>query len=139
MQRYVIQLLEMLQEAKSNRPAPRYLELPEEMECLRDVIDLDLSLSEDKYTMESILGIPQMYFPPENRLSDEQIRPLIEGILDLWHEFHYEAVFRKGEFSEREQYTKLVDCWKRTYPLFRGTNGAWYIEMYNYEFDENEE
>ncbi|MDR2466130.1 MAG: hypothetical protein LBD35_01950, partial [Prevotellaceae bacterium] len=90
MQLYVTQLLEMLHEAKQNRPSPRYLELPEEMECLRDVIDLEMSLEEEEHTMESIFGIEQIYLPPENRLSDEQIRLLIDGITDLWHEFHYD-------------------------------------------------
>jgi hypothetical protein len=40
MQKYVTQLLEMLQEAHNNRPAPRYLELPDDMECLRDVSNI---------------------------------------------------------------------------------------------------
>ena len=140
MQKYIEQLAEMLEEAKQNRPSPRYLELPEEMECLRDVIDLEMSLEEDEKTMEAIFGVPQIYFPPENRLSDEQISQLIESITTLWRAFHYEADFRKGEFTEREQYAKLVKCWKETYPLFRGTNGIWHIEMYDYEqyWDEKE-
>jgi hypothetical protein len=140
MQHYVTQLLEMLQEAKQNRPSPRYLELPEEMECLRDVIDMEMSLEEEEHTMESIFGIEQIYLPPENRLSDEQICLLIDGITDLWHEFHYYPVFRRGEFTEREQYAKLVNCWKGTYPLVRGESGTWHIEMYDYEqnWDEDE-
>ena len=140
MQNYVNQLLEMLQEAHANRPAPRYLELPEEMECLRDVIDLEMSFEEDERTMENIFGVPQIYFPPEDRLSDEQIRQLIQGILDLWKVFHYKANFRKGEFTEREQYTKLVNCWKETFPLLRGTNGTCHIKMYDYgtNWDEDE-
>jgi hypothetical protein len=120
MQQYVNQLLEMLQEAHNNRPAPRYLELPEEMECLRDVIDVDMSLEEDEHIMESIFGLLQMYFPSENRLSDSQIKQITGGILDLWHVFHYEADMRKGEFTDREIYTKLVDCWKKHFSLFRG-------------------
>jgi len=139
MQKYVHQLLEMLQEAHVNRPVPRYLELPEEIECLRDIIDMDMSLEEEEQTMESILGIPQIYFPPEEMLSDEQIRMLIQGIIDLWHVFHYEADFRQGEFTEREQYTKLVNCWEKTYPLFRGTSGNCHIEMYDYELNWDEE
>jgi hypothetical protein len=139
MQAYVNQLLEMLQEAHSNRPAPRYLGLSEEMECLRDVIDLDMSLEEDEHTMESIFGLPQMYFPPENRLSDSQIKQITGGILDLWRVFHYEAETRKGEFTDREIYTKLVDCWKKHFPLFRGTNGTWHIELYDYEQNWDEE
>jgi hypothetical protein len=133
MQKYVTQLLEMLQEAHNNRPAPRYLELPDDMECLRDVIDMEKSMEEDKLSMEHIFGVPQVYFPPADRLSDEQVGQLIDGILELWHVFHYEVDFRKGEFTEREQYTKLVACWKKTYPLLRGSNGTWYIEMYDYK------
>jgi len=140
MQKYVNQLVEILEEAQQNRPSPRYLELPEDMECLRDVIDLEMSLEEDEKTMEVIFGVPQIYFPPENRLSDEQISQLVESIIALWRTFHYEAAFRKGEFTRREQYTKLIECWKKTYPLFRGSNGTWYIEMYDYEhyWDEEE-
>jgi hypothetical protein len=123
----------MLWEAHSNRPSPRYLELPEEMECLRDVIDLEKSLEEDEYTMESIFGIEQIYFPPEARLTDEQIRLLLDGILELWHVFHYEADFRSGEFNKRQQYTKLVEHWKEHVPVFRGSNGTWHIEMFDYE------
>ncbi|MCL2649932.1 MAG: hypothetical protein FWD60_02760 [Candidatus Azobacteroides sp.] len=133
MQKYVNQLAEMLEEAQQNRPSPRYLELPKEIECLRDVIDLEMSLEEDEKTMEAIFGVPQIYFPPESRLSDEQISRLVESIIALWRVFHYEADFRKGEFTEREQYTKLVECLGKTYPLFRGTNGTWHIEMYDYE------
>ena len=139
MQHYLTHLLEMLQEAHYNRPAPRYIEIPEEMECLRDVIDMEMSMEEDEQTMEIIFGIPQIYFPPEDKLSDEQIRQLIQGILELWHVFHYEADFRRGEFTEREQYTKLVNCWKETHPLLRGSNGTWHIEMFDYEQNWDEE
>ena len=140
MQKYVDQLLEMLQEAHNNRPAPRYIELPEELECLRDVIDMEMSMEEDEQTMENIFGVQQIYFPPENRLSDEQVRQLIQGILDLWRVFQYEADFRRGEFTEREQYTKLVEQWKKSHPLLKGTNGTWHIEMFDYEqiWDEEE-
>jgi len=76
MQRYVTQLLEIPQETHVNHLAPRYLELPEEMEPLRDVIDMEMLFDEDEKTMESIFGVPQIYFPPEDRLSDEQILQL---------------------------------------------------------------
>ena len=140
MQIYITQLLEILQEAHNNRPLPRYMELPEEMEDLRDVIELEKSLEEDEQTMENIFGVPHSYFPPENRLTDEQVRQLIDSILELWHVFHYEADFRKGEFNERQQYTKLVEKWKEHVPVFRGSNGTWHIEMFDYEqyWDEDE-
>ena len=135
MQHNVTQLLEMLEEAKQNRPAPLYLELPE------DISDLEMSMAEEEQTMESIFGIEQIYLPPENLLSDEQIRLLIDGITDLWHEFHYNPVFFRGEFTEREQYTKLVNYWKETVPLVRYDDSTLHIEMYDYEnyWDEDEQ
>lgn len=133
MNRYIEQLLEILYEAQSNRLAPSYLELPEEMECFRDVIELEKSLEENDQTLESILGVPQVYFPPEERLTDEQVWQLKEGILELRRVFHYEADFRKGEFNERQQYNKLLEKWRGHVPLFRGTNGTWHIEIFNYE------
>jgi len=92
-----------------------------------------MSLEEDEKTIETVFGVSKIYFPPENRLSDTQVSQLIVGIIALWRAFHYEVDFRKGEFTEREQYTKLVDCWEETHPVFRGTNGTWHIGMYDYE------
>lgn len=140
MQKYINQVLEIMQNAKGNRPSPRYMELPKEMEYLRDIIEIERSLEEDEHTMESIFGVPQMYFPPENRLTDEQIGQLKTGIIELWRAFHYEADFRKGEFNERQQYTKLVEKWKEHVPVFRGSSGEWHIEMFDYEdyWDEDE-
>lgn len=112
MNRYVEQRLDLLREARGNRPSPRYMELPEEMACLRDVIELEKSLEEDEQTMENIFGVSQHYFPPEDRLTDEQVQQLKDGILELWRVFHYEAEFREGEFNEREQYTKLSEKWE---------------------------
>ena len=140
MQEYVNQLIEILEEVHHNRPSPRYIELSEDDECLRDIIDMEMSMEEEEKTMETIFGVPKMYFPPENRLSDTQISQLIDGIIALWRAFQYEADFRRGEFTEREQYTKLVECWEKTYPQLRGTNGTWHIEMYDYmqHWDEEE-
>ncbi|MCZ2101791.1 MAG: hypothetical protein LC107_09675 [Chitinophagales bacterium] len=140
MQRYIEQLIEMLHQAQNNRPSPHDLVLPEEMEGLRGMIELEKSLEEDEQTMENIFGVPQIYFPPEDRLSDEQVQQLKKAIIDLWHAYHYEADFRKGEFNERQQYSKLVAKWKKGVPVLRGTNGTWHLEMFDYEqyWDEDE-
>ena len=132
MQKYVDQLVETLREACGNHPGPRYIEMEGQDECLRDIIDMEMSMEEEEKTLEHIFGVPKASFPPEDRLSDEQIRQLIQGILELWRAFHYEADFRKGEFTEREQYTKLVGEWVESHPFFRGAEGTWHIEMFDY-------
>lgn len=139
MEKYVNQLIELLQEAQHRRPSPCKLGLPDEMEWLEDMMDIETIISGPEYTMEHIFGVEQYYFPPEERLSDSQIQILITEILNLWHVFHYEADMREGEFTEREVYTKLVGYWKESFPLLRGTNGTWHIELYDYEKDWDEE
>ena len=84
MQTYIIQLLGILKEVHNNRSLLRYIQLSEEMEVLRDVIELEKSLEEDELIMENLLGVPQYYFPPENRLTDDQVQILTEGIIEIW-------------------------------------------------------
>ena len=57
----------------------------------------------------------------------------MEGI-SLW------SGFQKGEFNQRQQYSKLVAQWKEHVPVFRGSNGIWHIEMFDYDryWDEDE-
>lgn len=133
MQNYINQLIEILQEAHDNRPTPSLLELPEEMECLRDIIELEKSMEKNEQTMENIFGVPRIYFPPENKLTDEQILQVKDEIVKLWRVFHYEPDFREGEFDIRQQYSMLIEKWNDHVPLFRGTNGTWHLEMYDYE------
>ena len=139
MERYIEQMLEIMREAHGNRPAPIPMDLPEDMECLRDVIAYERSMEEDRQTMEEILGVPKIYFPPEHRLTDVQIALMIEGILELWEAFHYQAEFREGEFNARQRYTKLVEKWKDPTPVLYGSHGTLHIEMYDYEDDWDEE
>lgn len=139
MEKYVTQLLEILQAAEENKPAPTQIDLPEEMEGLREIIEMERSLKEDEQLMENIFGVPQYYFPPEDRLSDKQVELLKEGILRLWKAFNYEADFRRGEFNDREQYSKLVEKWKEYAPILRGTNGTWHFEMFDYDLFWDEE
>ena len=132
MHNYLQQLLELLSGAKTRRPRPRELHLPDDMKGLEDVIDLKMSMEEAEKTMEYIFGVERYYFPPAEKLNDEQLTLLVSAILDLWHEFHYEADLPVG-LPARIVYPLLVDCWNRTFPLLRGTNGTWHVEFCHYE------
>lgn len=134
MHHYITQLIEDLREATNRKPAPRQLFLTEDMQGLEDITDLEISLEEDEHTMESIFGIPQIYFPPADKLTDEQMKLLVKEILDLWRAFHYEAVLPQN-LPARYAYPILVACWKKGYPLLRGSTGTWYIEFCDYEPD----
>ena len=132
MQNYLTQLLEYLEEAKERKPQPRYIELPPEMEALRDVIDMEMSWQENERTMEAIFGVPQIYFPPVERLTDDQLKMVVDAILSLWRVFNYEADLPQN-IPAKYAYTELVKCWKKGYPLLKGSNGTWHIEFCNYD------
>jgi len=123
MEKYINQLIEDLREAHPRKPSPRKIELPEEMKGLEDIVDLEMSMEEQQHTMEGIFGVPQILFPPVEKLTDKQTERLVQEILDLWHIFHYEADLPKN-LPARYAYPVLVKCWKKTYPLFRGSNGT---------------
>lgn len=135
MQKYVSQLLELLKVAEENLQATSDIKFSEELEFFRDLLELERAMAEDGQTMESIFGVPQYYFPPENCLTDNQVHQLKKRILNLWRKYNYEADFIENQFTERQEYTKLVDSWKIEVPVFHGSNGTWHLELYDQEDD----
>jgi len=132
MEKYLKLLIETLREAYNQKPSPRYLELPKEMESLRDVIDMEMSMQEDEHTLESIFGVSQLYFPPVEKLTDRQVKRLVKEILALWRIYHYEADLPPG-IPARYAYPVLLSCWKITYPVLKGSGGVWHIELCHYD------
>lgn len=131
MQTYVTQLVEYLEEAKHRKPAPF-----KGMDIIEEIIATEeATLEKNGSTMEAIFGVPKNYFPPADRLSDDQLTQLVAAIVDLWREFHYEAVLPEN-LPARYAYPVLVAQWHESHPLFRASNATWYIEFCNYEPSE---
>ncbi len=81
MNKYVDQLLGDLQAAQGIKIAPPYLELDEDMECMRGTEEF---LYGTLSTMEQLFGIEKICFPPIEKLTAEKARQLVEEILNLY-------------------------------------------------------
>ena len=127
MERYVTQLVEQLEEAKSRKPEMRKMYLPKDMNDLDEMIDSEMSMQKE-YILEDIFGIPQQYFPPVEKLTDEQMEQLVIAILDLWREFHY-AVDMPENIQIRHIYQELVSKWQESLPLIRTSNETIHIVL----------
>jgi hypothetical protein len=127
MERYVTQLVEQLEEVKSRKPEMRKMHRSKDMNELEEMIDLEMSMQKE-YILEDIFGIPQQYFPPVEKLTDEQMEQSVIAILDLWREFHY-AVDMPENIQIRHIYQELVSKWKESLPLIRTSNETIHIVL----------
>jgi hypothetical protein len=93
MQNYINQLLADMVAAKTNLPAEinyavLYPDHPAYRYGLDYIVEWEMSPS---YTMDELFGIKAEQLPPAEKLTDEQIVQLIEGMFDLWAAFNFVA------------------------------------------------
>jgi hypothetical protein len=93
MQNYVNQLLADMVAAKKNLPpeinyALLYPDHPAYKFGLDYIVEWEMSPS---YTMDELFGIKAEQLPPAEKLTDEQIVQLVEGMFDLWAAFNFVA------------------------------------------------
>ena len=118
MQRYIEQLIEDIEEAK-NRPRPPKMLLPPELEFVRGAEEY---LHGEQYEMGKLFGLEIKQFPPEDKLSEEEIQALTDKITELWQVFNFIPVFPEG-LPVKYKYKLLVDYleYKTTY-ISEGNN-----------------
>jgi hypothetical protein len=127
MQRYVEQIIEDMRQATENLPAKPYLELSEDDECLRGVMEYESTVTKP---MQEWLGIDKACFPPAAKHTQKEIELLVEEILKLWKFYNFEAILPKN-LPKDIAYKMLVDYFdKSVIHVSEGTIG---IEFCNYE------
>jgi hypothetical protein len=90
MDKYIEQLLEMMLEAYSIRP---------ESGKFADTDEGHFSEIEafvkggDERRVDQVMGISQDHFPPDEKLSDEQIERLVPAFIALWNHFRFDLCF----------------------------------------------
>ncbi|MFW5656580.1 MAG: hypothetical protein ACOC0C_03095 [Bacteroidota bacterium] len=104
MEKYVNYLLEDIKKVIDNPPEKPYIEIPEDYEEIRDMIEWEHS---PRRPMKQWFGIEKEAFPAEDKLSDEQINTLTNALNELWERFHYYPVLPQN-LPERYRYTFLV-------------------------------
>lgn len=129
MKRYIEQLVEDLEEAKNHAPPENpELELLEDENALFELLELG-----EEIPLSERLGIPKKAFPPENQLNDNEIKLLVEKILELWGAYHYLADLPKG-LPVRIAYKTLMSVWEDPVPYC--ALGNFHFDFYSHELDQ---
>ncbi len=84
--KYLSQLIEDLRVIAKNPPPPPVLDIPGDMEALRDVIEWEHA---EEKPMKEWFGIEKDIFPDEKRLNDAQVERLCHEIIALWNSFNF--------------------------------------------------
>lgn len=132
MRNYVKMLTEIIEEAKKSCSPSIDMDLLEKQDWFKFMAQEEDEMANPSKTMEQIVGVDRMYFPPEAMLTDEEVLVLYKSIRELWATFHFQPVFRTTT-PTRERYEKLLDQWKRVHPFLSAANATWYIELYHEE------
>jgi hypothetical protein len=89
MDKYITQLIEDIHAAKANIP------LPEEPSATEEPLDFwaemeALENQADSPKMSELLGLEKIQFPPAERLTETQMKAVIEAMCELWTAFNFD-------------------------------------------------
>jgi hypothetical protein len=126
MQKYVDYLIEDIRKAAKNLPSQPYLDLPEEMEALRGVIEYETTLEKP---MQDWFKLSRESFPVE-KLNIKQVQLLVKEILKLWKVFNFDPVLPKN-LPAGITYKLLVEYLEK--PVIWVSDGMIGIEFCDYD------
>jgi hypothetical protein len=127
MQKYIDYLIEDIQKASKNIPTAPYLDLDDEMEDLRGVIEYE---STTEKPMQEWFKLSKENFPPVEKLDQKQIEQLLKEILRLWNAFNFDPVLPKNLPADIA-YKLLVDYFDK--PVVWVSEGTIMIEFCDYD------
>jgi len=125
--KYLTHLIEDMQQAAKNLPAKPYLELSEDDECLRGVIEYE---SIEPKPMQEWFGIDKANFPPAEKLSNDESELMVKEIIKLWHAYNFDPVLPKN-LPARIAYQTLVNYFDK--PVTWVSEGIIGIEFCEYD------
>ena len=114
MQNYVNQLLTDMAAAQKNLPtevdyALLYPDHPAVAYGLTHIAEYEMS---PRHSMDDLLGIKAEQLPPDDKLSDEQVVQLNDGIVALWEAFNISPDL-PNEVPPRLIYEALKNYWEQ--------------------------
>jgi hypothetical protein len=127
MDRYISQLIEDMRDCARNLPERPKLNLPEEMEVLRGVIEYE---NAEYLPIQDWFGINKEYYPDESKLNDKQIGLLVKELLQLFKAYNFIPDLPEG-LPNRIIYKVLVDNMEE--PVAWISEGNMYIEFCDYD------
>lgn len=130
---YIQLLIEKMHEARgrsriNSNNAEQYLQDETELFSPKFMDEIRSSFT-NMDTLENQFGIPANYFPPDEKLNDDQVRLLTLEMLLLWSDFNIESNCLFPDLPIRILYTEMLKCWNDKYPKLTGSNGTFYIKL----------
>ena len=110
MQRYVEQLIEELRAARSLHIEPPLVDLDDEFMQIPAIRAAEEYLAGPVGTLATIFKIDRKHFPPDNRLSDEQVILIASEILSLLMAHRFVADLPEN-IEPRDAYNALLRHW----------------------------
>jgi hypothetical protein len=109
MTNYVNQLVADLEKAKNNEPPVYNVRLfhPDDPALAYGLDGVAEFLNAPEYPLQEILGINSVWFPPLEKLTEGEIKLLVDKTLELWSIFNYEAEFPK-DLPDKTKYSLIV-------------------------------
>lgn len=124
----VAAVLEALDRAKAHVPKDwEYLSTDENV--MSQVIEMDYMPK----PLSDHLGVSKELFPASTQLENDEIKIIVEKILDVWAAYHYLADLPKG-LPIRIAYETLLSVWDETVPCF--PVGNFHFDFYEMELDQ---
>lgn len=105
---YITQLLEDLEQAASNPPAPSYIEPPPHLQA--DPVIAELALVTFK-TISEWSGIDREAFPPGWKLIPTQMQQVNKVIFKVFESLHIELIDAPHNLPPEFLYEVLTDSW----------------------------
>jgi hypothetical protein len=127
MDKYIKYLIEDIRKASINLPKAPYIELDEEDECLRGVMEYE---SIDEKPMQEWFQLSKDSFPPVEKLNNTQLNLLVSEILKLWKAYNFDPVLPEN-LPVDITYKLLVDSMET--PVIWVSEGSIGIEFCDYD------
>lgn len=105
MTNYINQLIDDIRKAAESLPTKPFMELLEDEECLRGVMEYE---TVEPKPMHEWFGIHKTVFPPADRLTKDQLKIMVDEILKLWAAYNFEATL-PDKLPADIAYTTLVN------------------------------
>lgn len=124
----VVEVLKALDRVKSL--------VPKDWEYLSQDEDVLFQVMEMEYNQKPLsehLGIDKALFPPPENLEDDEIKAIVDKILETWAVYNYLADLPKG-LPIRIAYTALLSVWDET--VMSCPIGHVYFDFYEMELDK---
>lgn len=124
----IAEVLEALDRAKDH--------VPQDWEYLSNDENVMSQVMEMEYMLKPLgdhLGVSKELFPASTLLEDDEIKIIVEKILDVWAVYHYLADLPEG-LPIRIAYETLLSVWDETVSCF--PIGNFHFDFYEMELEQ---